>query len=127
MAHAGERVEGGSISPDLPQGLDYRTELLAGRARAAAETLEIPVTYSADKRTLTGVPLVDYCKATVSPKRGSFEPSLPSTVDYCYAAELVYNLLIDGLGSAKHFTSCLHISHIHSRIHRYCCALSSFS
>jgi hypothetical protein len=56
MAHAGERVEGGSISPDLPQGLDYRTELLAGRARAAAETLEIPVTHSADKRTLTGVP-----------------------------------------------------------------------
>ena len=80
MAHAGERVEGGSISPDLPQGLDYRTELLAGRARAAAETLQIPGTHSADKRTLTGVPLVDYCKATVSPKRGSFEPSLPTAL-----------------------------------------------
>jgi hypothetical protein len=91
-------VESGSISPDLPQGLDYRTELLAGRARAAAENLKIPATHRADKRTLTGMPLVDYLQGN----NQSEARRIYSTVDYCYAAELVYNLSIDALGSAQH-------------------------
>lgn len=39
LAHAGERVGGGSIPLDLSAGMDARTELLARRARAMAENL----------------------------------------------------------------------------------------